>query len=83
MEVIKLNRLTSDYGVIIKWSDYFIECYEYNSDKLTFIDTDGNWLEQDYIFLTEKELRWYLESIKPYCDTYKIIKVLKHDTKQK
>ena len=79
MEVIKLNRLTSDYGVIIKWSDYFIECYEYNSDKLTFIDTDGNWLEQDYIFLTEKELRCYLESIKPYCDTYKIIKVLKEN----
>ena len=79
MEVIKLNRLTSDYGLIIKWSDYFIECYEYNSDKLTFIDTDGNWLEQDYIFLTEKELRCYLESIKPYCDTYKIIKVLKEN----
>ena len=79
MEVIKLNRLTSDYGVIIKWSDYFIECYEYNSDKLTFIDSDGNWLEQDYIFLTEKELRCYLESIKPYCDTYKIIKVLKEN----
>ena len=74
-----MNRLTSDYGVIIKWSDYFIECYEYNSDKLTFIDTDGNWLEQDYIFLTEKELRSYLESIKPYCDTYKIIKVLKEN----
>ena len=74
-----MNRLTSDYGVIIKWSDYFIECYEYNSDKLTFIDTDGNWLEQDYIFLTEKELRCYLESIKPYCDTYKIIKVLKEN----
>ena len=78
-----MNRLTSDYGVIIKWSDYFIECYEYNSDKLTFIDTEGNWLEQDYIFLTEKELRCYLESIKPYCDTCKIIKVLKHDPKQK
>ena len=72
-----MERLTSDYGVIIKWSDYFIECYEYNSDKLTFIDTDGNWLEQDYIFLTEKELRCYLDSIKPYCDTYKIIKPLK------
>ena len=79
MEVIKLNRLTSDYGVIIKWSDYFIECYEYNSDKLTFIDTDGNWLEQDYIFLTEKEIKCYLDSIKPYCDTYKIIKVLKEN----
>ena len=74
-----MERLTSDYGVIIKWSDYFIECYEYNSDKLTFIDTDGNWLEQDYIFLTEKELRCYLDSIKPYCDTYKIIKVLKEN----
>ena len=83
MEVIKLNRLTSDYGVIIKWSDYFIECYEYNSDKLTFIDSDGNWLEQDYIFLTEKEIKCYLDSIKPYCDIYKIIKVLKHDPKQK
>ena len=71
-----MERLTSDYGVIIKWSDYFIECYEYNSDKLTFIDTDGNWLEQDYIFLTEKELRCYLESIKPYCNTYKIIKLI-------
>ena len=78
-----MERLTSNYGLIIKWSDYFIECYEYNSDKLTFIDTDGNWLEQDYIFLTEKELRCYLESIKPYCNTYKIIKVLKHDPKQK
>ena len=74
-----MERLTSDYGVIIKWSDYFIECYEYNSDKLTFIDSDGNWLEQDYIFLTEKELRCYLDSIKPYCDTYKIIKVLKEN----
>ena len=74
-----MNRLTSDYGVIIKWSDYFIECYEYNSDKLTFIDTDGNWLEQDYIFLTEKELRCYLDCIKPYCNTYKIIKVLKEN----
>ena len=74
-----MERLTSDYGLIIKWSDYFIECYEYNSDKLTFIDTDGNWLEQDYIFITEKELRCYLDSIKPYCDTYKIIKVLKEN----
>ena len=74
-----MNRLTSDYGVIIKWSDYFIECYEYNEDKLTFIDSDGNWLAQDYIFLTEKELRCYLESIKPYCNTYKIIKTLKEN----
>ena len=79
-----MERLTSDYGVIIKWSDYFIECYEYNEDKLTFIDSDGNWLLQDYIFLTEKELKCYLESIKPYCDTYKIIKPLKENpNKQK
>ena len=74
-----MKKLTSDYGVIIKWSDYFIECYSYNKDLLTFIDSDGNWLLQDYIFLTEKELKCYLESIKPYCDTYKIIKVLKQE----
>ena len=67
-------QLTNDYGLIIKWSDYFIESYEYNSDKLTFIDSDDNWLEQDYIFFTEKEIKCYLESIKPFCDTYKLIK---------
>ena len=33
-----MNRLTSDYGVIIKWSDYFIECYDYCPELLTFID---------------------------------------------
>ena len=74
-----MNQLTNDYGLIIKWSDYFIESYEYNSDKLTFIESDDNWLEQDYIFLTEKEIKCYLESIKPFCDTYKLIKVLKHE----
>ena len=72
-----MKRLTSDYGVIIKWSDYFIECFEYNSKLLTFIDDTGSWLEPDYIFITEKELKCYLESIKAYCDTYKIIKTLK------
>ena len=71
-----MNELTSDYGLIIKWSDYFIECYSYDKDLLTFIDSDGNWLEQDYIFITEKELHCYLEDIKPYCNTYKIIKTL-------
>ena len=60
-----MERLTSDYGVIIKWSDYFIESFSYNSKLLTFIDDTGSYLEQDYIFLTEKELRCYLESIKP------------------
>ena len=74
-----MERLTSDYGVIIKWSDYFIESFSYNSKLLTFIDDTGSYLEQDYIFLTEKELRCYLESIKPYCDTYKIIKPLKEN----
>ena len=72
-----MERLTSDYGVIIKWSDYFIETFEYNTNLLTFVDDTGSYLEQDYIFITEKELRCYLESIKPYCDTYKIIKPLK------
>ena len=74
-----MERLTSDYGVIIKWSDYFIESFSYNTKLLTFIDDTGSYLEQDYIFLTEKELRCYLESIKPYCDTYKIIKPLKEN----
>ena len=74
-----MKRLTSDYGVIIKWSDYFIESFSYNTKLLSFVDDTGSWLEQDYIFLTEKELRCYLESIKPYCDTYKIIKVLKEN----
>ena len=74
-----MEKLTSDYGVIIKWSDYFIECFGYNTKLLTFIDDTGSWLEQDYIFLTEKELKCYLESIKPYCDTYKIIKPLKEN----
>ena len=74
-----MERLTSDYGVIIKWSDYFIESFSYNTKLLTFIDDTGSWLEQDYIFLTEKELKCYLESIKPYCDTYKIIKPLKEN----
>ena len=79
-----MERLTSDYGVIIKWSDYFIESFSYNSKLLTFISDTGEWLLQDYIFLTEKELRCYLESIKPYCDTYKIIKPLKENlNKQK
>ena len=74
-----MNRLTSDYGVIIKWSNYFIESFSYNTKLLSFIDDTGSYLEQDYIFLTEKELRCYLESIKPYCDTYKIIKPLKEN----
>ena len=74
-----MERLTSDYGVIIKWSDYFIETFEYNTNLLTFVDDTGSYLEQDYIFITEKELRCYLESIKPYCDTYKIIKTLKEN----
>ena len=30
-----MEKLTSDYGVIIKWSDYFIECYDYNPKLLT------------------------------------------------
>ena len=74
-----MEKLTSDYGVIIKWSDYFIETFEYNTNLLTFVDDTGSYLEQDYIFITEKELRCYLESIKPYCDTYKIIKPLKEN----
>ena len=78
-----MKKLTSDYGVIIKWSDYFIESFEYNSKLLTFIDNTGSWLLQDYIFITEKELKCYLESIKPYCDTYKIIKTLKDNPNKK
>ena len=74
-----MERLTSDYGVIIKWSDYFIEIFEYNTNLLTFVADTGSYLEQDYIFITEKELRCYLESIKPYCATYKIIKPLKEN----
>ena len=74
-----MNRLTSDYGVIIKWSDYFIECYDYDTNLLTFIDDTGSWLIPEYIFITEKELICYLESIRPYCDTYKIIKTLKEN----
>ena len=74
-----MKKLTSDYGVIIRWSDYFIECYNYNPQLLTFIDDTGSWLEPEYIFITEKELRCYLESIKPYCVTYKIIKTLKEN----
>ena len=74
-----MEKLTSDYGVIIKWSDYFIETFEYNTNLLTFVDDTGSYLEQDYIFITEKELRCYLECIKPYCDTYKIIKPLKEN----
>ena len=73
-----MEKLTSDYGVIIKWSDYFIECFEYDTKLLTFIDDTGSWLEQDYIFLTEKEIKCYLESIKPFCDTYKLIKPIKN-----
>ena len=78
-----MERLTSDYGVIIKWSDYFIESFDYDSKLLAFVDGTGSLLAPDYIFKTEKEIRCYLESIKPYCDTCKIIKVLKHDPKQK
>ena len=78
-----MEKLTSDYGVIIKWSDYFIETFEYNTNLLTFVDDTGSYLEQDYIFITEKELRCYLESIKPYCVTYKIIKTLKEKPKIK
>ena len=33
-----MKKLTSDYGVIIKWSDYFIESFEYNTKLLSFID---------------------------------------------
>ena len=33
-----MEKLTSDYGVIIKWSDYFIECYDYCLELLSFID---------------------------------------------
>ena len=74
-----MERLTSDYGVIIIWSEYFIECFEYDSNLLAFVDDTGSLLAQGYIFKTEKELRCYLESIKPYCDTYKIIKTLKEN----
>ena len=74
-----MERLTSDYGVIIKWSDYFIESFSYDTKLLTFINGTGSLLAPDYIFKTEKELRCYLESIKPYCDTCKIIKVLKEN----
>ena len=73
-----MNQLTNDYGLIIKWSDYFIECYDYNSKLLTFIDDTGSWLEQDYIFFTEREIKCYLDSIKPFCDTYKLIKPIKN-----
>ena len=51
-----MEKLTSDYGVIIKWSDYFIECYDYNSKLLTFVSDTGSWLMPGYIFITEKEL---------------------------
>ena len=74
-----MENLTSDYGVIIKWSDYFIESFSYNPTLLTFIDDTDSWLEPNYIFITEKELKCYLESIKPYCATYKIIKTLKEN----
>ena len=77
-----MKRLTSDYGVIIKWSDYFIECYDYNTKLFTFVNDTGEWLMPDYIFITEKEIRCYLESIKAYCDTYKIIKTLKENPNQ-
>ena len=74
-----MEKLTSDYGVIIKWSDYFIECYDYDTNLLSFVTNTGSWLMPGYIFITEKELRCYLESIKPYCVTYKIIKTLKEN----
>ena len=74
-----MKKLTSDYGVIIKQSDYLIVGYEYYSKLLTFIDDTGSWLMPDYIFITEKAIRCYLESIKPYCVTYKIIKTLKEN----
>ena len=74
-----MEKLTSDYGVIIKWSDYFIECYDYDTNLLSFVTNTGSWLMPGYIFITEKELRYYLESIKPYCATYKIIKTLKEN----
>ena len=73
-----MGKLTSDYGVIIKWSDYFIECYDYCPELLTFIDDTGLWLMPDYIFITEKEIKCYLESIKPFCTTYKLIKPIKN-----
>ena len=74
-----MEKLTSDYGVIIKWSDYFIECYDYDTNLLSFVTNTGSWLMPGYIFITEKAIRCYLESIKPYCDTYKIIKTLKEN----
>ena len=74
-----MKRLTSDYGIIIKWSDYFIECYDYCPELLTFVSDTGSWLMPGYLFITEKELRCYLESIRQYCDTYKIIRVLKEN----
>ena len=75
-----MKKLSNEYLVIINLSYYFIECYDYNSKLLTFIDDTGSWLMPEYIFITEKELRCYLESIKPYCDTYKIIKPLKENS---
>ena len=36
----------------------------------------------DYVFITEKAIRCYLESIKPYCVTNKIIKPLKENPNQ-
>ena len=55
-----MEKLTSDYGVIIKWSDYFIECYDYDTNLLSFVTNTGSWLMPGYIFTTEKELRNYL-----------------------
>ena len=37
-----MERLTSDYGVIIKWSDYFIESFAYDSKLLAFVDDTGS-----------------------------------------
>ena len=45
-----MEKLTSDYGVIIKWSDYFIESFDYDSKLLSFVSDTGSWLAQDYIF---------------------------------
>ena len=78
-----MNQLTSDYGLIIKWSDYFIECYDYCPELLTFVSDTGSWLMPDYIFITEKAIKCYIKNIKPYCIKYKIIKTLKEKQKIK
>ena len=71
------NKLNSNIGLIIKYSDYFLEAFTYDEHKITFIDCDDNEIDLEFSFIYEDEIKDYMESLKPYIECYKLIKPMK------